>query len=338
MGDKTPRRSRDSQPSKPAPAAIQENPKLPKAPPPPPAGLYSDLGVKDETKEFGDLASRDRSEDPRGVVLHRTESPTMESARNSYRDQMANGNHVGGHYLIGENGDTSLTVPTDKVVAHVRGNKDAGWKGANAWSVGIENVGMPTKLNPKGDLREQVKAQDLSPDMRARLLALPDNKLKAALADSGYELHHDISGPQKRANWNLVNRLATDHKLDVGSQVQAHESVDEKTLGEGEPIKEFLGAMQAWPKKIAALEAKIAKLQAQPDADAGTIERLNAELTRDKATWQAVQSDKTARENTQLEAEKMMEQPGEATAREQNRADFYNDFWSRTQALNEAAS
>ena len=93
MGDKTPRRSRDSQPSKPAPAAIQENPKVPKAPPPPPAGLYSELGVKDETKEFGDLASRDRSEDPRGVVLHRTESPTMESARNSYRDQMANGNH-----------------------------------------------------------------------------------------------------------------------------------------------------------------------------------------------------------------------------------------------------
>jgi hypothetical protein len=338
MGDKTPRRSRDTQPARPAPAATPENPKLPKAPPPPPAGLYSDLGVKDETQEFGDLASRDRTGDPRGVVLHRTESPSMESARNSYRDQIAHGNHVGAHYLIGENGDTSLTVPTDKVVAHVRGNKDADWKGANAWSVGIENVGMPTKLNPKGDLREQVKAQNLSPDMRARLLAMPDDKLKAALADGGYELHHDISGPQKRSNWNLVNRLATEHHLDIGTQVQAHESVDEKTMGEGEPIKEFLGAMQGWPAKIAALEAKIAKLKAQPGADAATVERLNAELTRDKATWQAVQADKTARENTQLEAEKLMDQPGEATAREQNRTEFYNDFWPRTQALNAASS
>lgn len=320
------------------PAAAPKAPAKVKGPPPPPAGLMPGMGIQDETKEFGPLASRDREGAPRGVVLHRTESPTMESARNSYRTQMKGGNHVGAHYLVGKEGETSLTVPTDKVTSHVRGNKDNAWKGANAWSVGIENVGMPTKIDAKKDLRKQVEAMELSPGMKTRLLAMPDKELKATLADGGYEVHSDITGPQKRSNWNLVNGLSKEHGFDVGTGVQAHEAVDHKTLGEGEPIKEFLGAMQAWPAKLKSLAARVETMRADPKHDPKALEQLEGQLARDKASWEAVQADKTPAENGKLDAEKILGTPGAATEREADRAGFYDKFWSRTQALDKAGA
>ena len=286
------------------------------------------------SSDLGALASRDRTEDVRGVVVHRTESSTMESTRNSYRERIKSGDHVGAHYLIGKEGETSLTVPTDKVAWHVRGNKDDDWKGANAWSIGIENVGMPTKIAKDKPLRPQVEALSLPPAMRARLLAMDDKQLKAALADCDYEVHTDITGPQKRSNWNLVGAIARDKKLDIGTQVQAHEDVDYKTLGEGEPIKEFLGAMQEWPKKIAALEKKVQELRQKGSPE--DLAKAEAALAQAKASWDAVSRDKTPAENNALEGERLLGQPGDATAREGERTRFYNDFWPRTQALDKA--
>lgn len=336
MADKSPRKPAAKQPTTPKAPAAAERVKPPPAPPAPAQGLMPNLGVKDETKEFGPLASRDRTDPISGVVVHRTESPTMESTRNSYRTQIKNGNHVGAHYLVGKEGETSLTVPTDKVAAHVRGNKDAAWKGANARTVGIENVGMPTKIDPAKDVRKQVEAMSLPPAMRARLLGLDDKALKLALKHSDNEMHGDITGPQKRSNWNLVSALATTHGFDVGRDVQAHETVDHKTLGEGEPIKEFLTARQSYPARVAAAEQRAAALALDPNADPAQVEAVRAAASEARATMSALAADGTAAENNALEGEKIAEQPGPATERETERVAFYNNFWARSQALDQA--
>lgn len=306
----------------------------PKPPPPPPQGLFTDLGVKDETKEFGALSSGDRTQDIRGVIVHRTESSTMESTRNSYRTQIEKGNHTGAHFLIGKEGETSLTVPTDKVPYHVRGNKEKEYKGANQWTVGIENVGMPTKIDPDGDVRKQVEALDLPPGMRARLLAMDDKTLKATLKDCENEVHTDITGGQKRANWNLVNKLATTHGLDVGTDVRAHEHVDEKTLGEGEPITEFLGEMRQRGDKLQKLEEKLVEMAKDPEVDEAKLAQAKALLEQQKAAWTAVQADKTPQENNALAGEEIVGK-GPANEREERRKQFYAQFWPQTQAINE---
>lgn len=306
------------------------------APAPAPAtpGVYPNLGIRDETAEFGDLASGERTEDIDGIIVHRTESPTMESTRNAYRTQIENGNHVGAHYLIGQDGETSLTVPTDQRVSHARGNKEKSYQGSNGWTVGIENVGMATSINPRGDIRAQVEALTLPPAMRARLLAMDDKTLKNTLADSENEIHTDITGAQKRANWNLINALSAEHELEPGD-VRAHEDVDYKTLGEGEPITEFLAAMRERPQQIAALEARVAELQ-RSGGDPARLAQLQALLAEERATQAAVAVDKTRAENNALEGEKVLGQPGAATAREADRTQFYDQFWARTQRLRTA--
>ena len=327
-------RRRNSEAKAPAPAPKAPAAPAVKAPPPPPAGLFGDLGVRNETAEFGELGSGERSGDVRGIVEHRTESSTMESARNSYRTQIEGGHHIGAHYLIGKEGETSLTVPTDQNTAHVRGNKDAGWKGANAWSIGIENVGMPTKIDPKGNVREQVAALSLPPGMRTRLLALDDAKLKATVADCDNEVHTDITGPQKRSNWNLVNQLCTTHSLDMGTQVRAHEAVDEKTLGEGEPITEFLAARRQWPEKLKAAEARIEAMAKDPATPAEELALARKVLAEEQAAMAALLVDKTPQENNQLEAEKIVGD-GPAHTREGLRTQFYDQFWARTARIDQ---
>lgn len=329
-------------------ATAAARPKEPPAPPAPPAGLFSNLGMRDETPAFGAMNSGDRSQPVGGIVEHRTESPTMESARNSYRSQVAKGGSVGAHYLIGTDGSTSLTVPTDKKTSHVRGNKEKEWKGANAWSIGIENVGMPAKIDGDKDVHKQVEALTLPPAMRKRLLATDEKTLKSQLDDGveggkrQYALHTDIPGAQKRANHNLIGQLATANHLDPATQVRAHEDVDYKTTGEGEPIIEFLAAMRDIPAKIAALEARVAALQ-KSGGSGEEIETLKALLDREKATQRAVALDKTPAENLALEGEKTLAPEGAAPEgpaheREQQRVEFYDQFWARKQALDAAAT
>ena len=125
----------------------------------------------------------------------------MESARNGYRSQVAKGGSIGAHYLVGADGQTSLTVPTDKNRSHVRGNRDKVWRGANAWSIGIENVGMPAQFDGAKDFHAQVESLELSPELRKRLLAMSEPALKSALADGKdddrkplWAVHTDIPG------------------------------------------------------------------------------------------------------------------------------------------------
>ncbi len=349
MAGKEQRRASAKTPA-PAPQAPTVAPKAKPVPEPPapPAGLFPNLGMNDETAAFGKMNSGDRSKPIAGIVEHRTESPTMESARNSYRGQVAKGSSVGAHYLIGTDGATSLTVPTDKKTSHVRGNKDSDWKGANAWSIGIENVGMPAKIDGDKDVHKQVAGLSLPPAMRERLLGMDEAALKTQLEDGveggkrQYALHTDIPGPQKRANYNLVNQLTAAHGLDPATQVKAHEQVDEKTTGEGEPIIEFLSAMRDIPSKIAALEARIAKMQADGGPE-GAIAGLTALLHREQATQRAIAADKTPAENLALEGEKTLapeggSAEGPAHEREQQRVDFYDNFWARKLALDAAAT
>lgn len=319
-----------------APATAPAKTKAPPQPPPPPQGLYKDLGVVDETKDFGALAMGARDEKTRGVVLHRTESSSAEGARDAYRSRVKAGQHVGAHYLVDTDGTTSLTVPTDKNVAHVRGNQDKDWKGANAWSVGIETVGPSTKLDRNGDLRKQVQGLTLSPALKQRLLAMDDKTLKATLADGGYEIDTDINGPQKRANYNLVNKLRTDNDLGL-DRVQPHEAVDYKTLGEGEPIKEMLTAMDRYPGRIDELAKKVAALKAQPGADPKQVQALEALLAKEQGTLAAVRADKTPAETNALAAEDVLEQKdGPAHQRETDRTDFWANFWDRQGGLDKA--
>ncbi len=329
-----------------APVAQKAAPKAPAAPPAPPAGFFPELGMKNETADFGKMSSGNRTVPTAGIVEHRTESPTMESARNSYRNQVKTGGSIGAHYLIGQNGDTSLTVPTDKNPSHVRGNLDKGWKGANEWAIGIENVGMPTLLDGGKDMHEQVGKLNLTPAMRKRLLAKDEPSLKSSLADTDdkkrkiWAIHEDIPGPQKRANQNLVTRLTAEHNLDPVTQVRGHEQVDSKTTGEGEPIIEFLAAMRDIPTKIAALESRVAAMESDPAASKDELTRLKALLAREKATQHAVAVDKTPAENLALEGEQTLGEDGQATGpahdRERARVEFYDNFWSRKQGLDAA--
>ena len=276
--------------------------------------------MRDETGSFGKLGYGSRT-DSTGVVLHRTESPSMQSTRNAYTDRVNKGSNVGAHYLIGQEGETSLTVPTNKNVGHTRGNKDRSHRNDNRNTIGIENVGMASQLSRRGNLRAQVEGLNLPPEMRKRLLALSDSKLKQTMRDTQYLVHTDVTGPQKRANWNLVNALKDEHDFTL-DDVYAHEQVDYKTLGEAEPLVEFFAARRRWPAMLQALRDK-----AENDP------ALKGVLAQEEATWAALQVDGTQAEKNAVDGEKILGEPGPAQEREADRAAFYDQFWSRYERL-----
>jgi hypothetical protein len=290
------------------------------------AGMYPELGMTDETASYGDLGVRDMKGGPEGVVLHRTESPTVESTYNAYDDRIDNGQHIGAHYLIGKEGETSLTVPTDEVVYHAKGN--------NSTHVGIENVGMSSEIDKNSPLRDQVEKLDLTPSMRARLLAMSDRELKRELRDTGYEIHTDITAPQRRANWNLVRALTKEHGLDPVKDVKAHEHINAKTLGEAEPIKEFTDAMVGYPAYLDSLDGLVKQLEGDSNADPEQVTEMSDFLNRQRSALVAVDVDGTAQENTLLMADAMMDnKEGPSAVREAERTRFYNDFWTDHQQL-----
>ncbi len=292
----------------------------------PTAGMYDGLGIEDKTDEFGELGAKQRRGDPSEVILHQTMSETGASTEGAYENRIKKGSHTGAHYLIDEEGETSLTVPTDEVVYHAVGhNNDA---------IGIENVGMPEKVSQRSDMHQQIEALDLSPKLKARLLAMSERELKQTLSSNGNYIYKDINGPQKRANWNLLRAISAEHGIELEADVESHEHVQAKTIGEGENIEEFVDAMLHWPKKLDQLEARIAELEASGEQP-GKVAEMKAELTAQREQLEAVKLDKSMPENNALEGELILGEPGPASAREETREQFWDDFYPTMQRLDD---
>ena len=288
-------------------------------------GMYAGLGIEDRTDDFGDLGARKRRNDPNEVILHQTMSTSGESTEDAYAQRVQRGEHVGAHYLIDEEGQTSLTVPTDEIVYHAVGH--------NSNAIGIENVGMPAQVSQRSDMHAQIEALNLSPQLKARLLAMDEPTLKRTLADNGNYIYQDITGPQKRANWNLLRAIAAEHGISLDDGVDSHEHVQAKTVGEGENIEEMVDAMVAWPGKLDQLEQRIADVRAESSPDRALLRRMSAELASQRAAYAAVEVDKTIQENNALEGEGVLGAGGPATDREALRVTFWNEFFPRMQRL-----
>ncbi len=293
-------------------------------------GMYPGMGMRDETARFGALGRRQRRGDPSEVVLHQTSAANADSTRRGYDQRIRQGSSIGAHYLIDRDGDTSLTVPTDRVVSHTVGH--------NNESVGIENVGAATRINRNGDVRAQIEGMELSPDLRERLLAMTDRELRRTLSNNDWHIYPDITGGQKRSNWLLLNRLAEDHDLDLGEDVHAHEHVQAKTIGEGENIEEFVDTMVAWPGRIEELEALVERTR-RSGSNPEYLHELETYLSQERARQDAVRRDGTPEEINALDGERLLGQTdGPAHEREGVRDDFYENFYDHMGRLDERLS
>lgn len=307
-------------------------------------GLYP--GVTDLTGTYGALAAGKRSS-TQGVVLHRTESSSAVSTLSGYHDRIRQGSSIGAQYLIDERGGTSLVTPVDSLVSHSKGFSDA--------TIGVEVVGPAKKLDRSGkhgSLRDQVLGLNLSPEMKARLLGYDDKRLGSVAKSNGDQIYEDIGGAQKRSVWNLTNHLAADYGLDLSSlsehgpgesganhytrktlpDFSAHEHINPKALGEGEPIVEFLRTRQQYPQLVAQAEQRLAELRAS-GTDAAKLAQYEALVKKEESTLDSLKVDGTAAELQAVKAEQQSKEPGEATAREQQRTDFYDHFYERIGAL-----
>ena len=307
-------------------------------------GVYQ--GVTDRTGEYGGLAAGKRSRTD-GVVLHRTNAATAARTLTDYKSRIRQGSSIGAQYLIDEKGGTSLITPVDSLVSHAKGFNDA--------TVGVEVAGQAQHLDRSGrhgTLRSQVTGLNLSPEMKARLLGYDDKRLSSVLSANGDNVYQDISGAQKRSVWNLTSNLANDYGLDLSSlsthgagesganhysrknlpDFSAHEHINPKSLGEGEPMVEFLRARQQYPQLVAQAEQRLASLRTS-GGDPAQIARYEALVNKESATLGSLNVDGTAAEAQALKAEQQTGKPGAATLREQQRTDFYDHFYDRIGAL-----
>ena len=303
-------------------------------------------GVTDRTGTYGALADGKRAS-TQGVVLHRTESTTAAGTLAGYQDRINSGSHIGAQYLIDEKGATSLITPQDSRVYHAKGFNDA--------SVGVEVVGPARSFDrsgKKGSIRDQITAMNLSPEFKARLLGYDDKQLGNVAKWNGDQIYEDISGAQKRSVWNLTSNLATQYGLDMGStskagkdesgsnnyslstlpDFSAHEHINPKALGEGEPMIEFMRARKQYPELVAQAEKKLQEMQAA-GARPEEMEKYAALVKREQDTLKALAVDGTQTELDAVKAEKDAKKPGAATTRENQRTDFYDHFYDRMGAL-----
>lgn len=303
-------------------------------------------GVTDRTATYGALADGKRAS-TQGVVLHRTESTTAAGTLAGYQDRINSGSHIGAQYLIDEKGATSLITPEDSRVYHAKGYNDA--------ALGVEVVGPAKKFDrsgQKGTIRDQVTAMNLSPELKARLLGYDDKQLGNVAKWNGDQIYEDISGAQKRSVWNLTSNLATQYGLDMGSlskagkdesgsnnyslstlpDFSAHEHINPKALGEGEPMIEFMRARKQYPDLVAQAEKKLQAMQAA-GARPEELAKVAAMVKREQDTLKALAVDGTQTELDAVKAEKDAKKPGAATTRENQRTDFYDHFYDRMGAL-----
>jgi LysM repeat protein len=309
-------------------------------------GDYKDLKIEDLTGKYGKLAAGDLDKsDVNNVILHQTGGTSGANTLSAYDGRIKSNSSIGAQYLIDENGNIKLVVPVDKKVSHVGKTKPGFDTASNSHAVGIEHTGAPTELDVPKDakdtttlatIRADIKAMSISPDLKARVLALTDAQLTRLAKDNRpdakatkWSFYGDINPKQKRSSFLLTNRLKTDFGL-ANADLLPHETVSWKTIGEGENIQEFLTAATAYPGLVTQLETTIngdAKLK----SDASLIKILDAE----KATVGALAKDATAAENTALAAEKTAGKPADASAREDLRVKFYDKFWPRVTQLKE---
>ncbi len=312
-------------------------------------GDYKDLKIEDLTGTYGKLASGDLDKsDVNNVILHQTGGTSGANTLSGYAGRIKANSSIGAQYLIDENGNIKLVVPVDKNVSHVGKTKPGFATASNSHAIGIEHTGAPTELDVPKDakdtttlatIRADIKAMSISPDLKARVLALTDAQLTRLAKDNRpdakatkWSFYGDINAKQKRSSFLLTDRLKTDFGL-ANADLLPHETVSWKTIGEGENIQEFLTAATAYPGLVTQLGTTIngdAKLK----GDASLIKILDAE----KATVGALAKDATAAENTALAAEKTAGKPADASAREDLRVKFYDKFWQRVTQLKELLS
>lgn len=299
-------------------------------------GVFKDLPVDDRTDTYGKLSTGAHFAAglPSKLIVHQTESPTGSAALASYAARIAATppSTIGAHYLIDENGVVILVVPIDKVVSHIGGH--------NSEAVGIEHVGMPTSMTVPSSrtdtatlaaLRTKVGGLTMSPKLKARILAMSDKDLYQFAKDSkdpkrtDWYLYGDINAVQKRASWLLVEKLLVDRGL-AASDVYAHEALVAKSPGEGENIKEYLTAREAYPGLVHTLETTVAG-----DATLKADPTLTKIVDADKDTVAALKLDATAAENTAV----LSGTDPAATKRQGIRDSFYARFWARYTQLDD---
>ncbi|HET9227500.1 MAG TPA: LysM peptidoglycan-binding domain-containing protein, partial [Thermoanaerobaculia bacterium] len=309
-------------------------------------GDFQGPKIEDLTGTYGKLSAGDLDEsDVNNVILHQTGGTSGAGTLSSYGGRIKSGSTVGAHYLIDESGNTKLVVPVNQKVSHVGATKAGFATASNSHAVGIEHVGAAAELDVPKDskdtttltaIRTEIKAMDLTPELKARVLGLNDRELTQLAKDNRptpsskkWLIYGDINAKQKRSSFLLTEELKTHFGL-AAADLLAHETVASKTIGEGENIKEFLTARVAYPGLVTQLESAIngdPKLKANADL----VKILNAE----KSAVDALSKDATAAENTALAAEKTAKKPGVASAREDVRVKFYDKFWDRHTQLKE---
>jgi len=337
--------------SKPAPKP-EAKPAEPVEPPPPPEGLFP--GVQDLTGKYGKLASGPRSSVTDSVIMHRTHAATGASTLRGYESQIKAGQSRGAQYLIDENGQTMLITGSDQKTTHVQNN--------NSTAVGVEVTGPGVNLVPaleQGKVREKLEGLNLSPAYKERLLGYDDKTLNQLVKANRYQnesaIYEDINGKQKRSVWNLTTNLATKYGLNMNDMstpgknesgqnhypsgqlpdISAHEHVQAKSMGEGEPMLEFLRERGNYPKLVAEAQKRLAEMQSS-GATPEQMAALQQMVTRESGTLSALNVDGTQKELDAVKAEKDSGKPGEATLRENSRTDFYDNFYDRVGALKKA--
>ncbi|MDX2304446.1 MAG: LysM peptidoglycan-binding domain-containing protein, partial [Microscillaceae bacterium] len=279
-------------------------------------GLYPGINIEDKTASYKKFIVGDLKE-IKNIILHRTDSSTASSTFSTYNDRLKKGSHIGAQYLIGQDGIIYLITPADKKLYHVVGEKNRSFNNNN--SIGIENVGLHHSLSKAKDnsyeemvkVRKEIKNLSLSPNLKSRLLNLSDKLLYNVLSSNGWNIYLDISGEQKRANWLLVKHLHADFSIDEDNVV-AHESIDSKTIGEGENIKEFLNTMKDYENMLKSLKNVILNVPSHKTRqDVQSILEISKLIDKDKSKQHSKLSD----------------------SEEKRLANFFNNFYSHKKNL-----
>jgi hypothetical protein len=278
--------------------------------------------------------------DPKGVILHRTDADKGTTTLDQYKQAAGSGQgRKGAPWLIDENGKVILVTPMGKHLEHTR---DDGVD-EDQDHLGIEITGKSTRLdvsaNGLANMEEQVKALNLPPRFKQRLLADPN--LASTVHGSGmYQddpgglIYEDINAAQKRGLWNLAGPLCEQTGLDPGTDFKAHEHVQAKTLGEGEAAVEFLQTMKAYPDKVRQLRQLLLTMSETPpegvspeDWDAQRAE-LEAMVLGEEATLTALQNDNLVNQQTDD-----ADRDADGQHDEQLLDAFYGNFYERQAAI-----